>query len=88
MKTKEYECDVTNKRCVKDKMFIPFHVKQITIDKNDIVTVGKDVLCPDNVTSCKEHQTCCNFTGGQYGCCIFENVSRTLCQFLGKLLKY
>lgn len=36
--------------------------------------IGKDLLCPDNVTTCKEHQTCCLFENNEYGCCILKEV--------------
>lgn len=37
--------------------------------------IGKDQICPDNITMCKEKQTCCNLTDS-YGCCPIEHVSR------------
>ena len=62
---KDFTCDAKQRRCVKDALYIPFHVRIESVDVK--VTVGKEILCPDNVTSCKETQTCCIFDGNQYG---------------------
>lgn len=44
---------------------MPFHLRLSDIK----VSTKRDILCPDNITTCKETQTCCLFDGDDYGCC-------------------
>ena len=64
-----FQCDIQNSRCLnKDDQFIMFHIR---VEKRESFgeKVGKDILCPDNVTSCKDTQTCCLFGDkAEYGC--------------------
>lgn len=64
-----FKCDTRNSRCVKGEddqssIFIPFHLRVELL-----LGVGKDILCPDNQTSCKDTQTCCLVDDTTYGCC-------------------
>ena len=34
---------------------MPFHLKTKPLTQN----IGKEILCPDNETTCHEFQTCC-----------------------------
>ncbi|KAK2709136.1 hypothetical protein QYM36_012955, partial [Artemia franciscana] len=45
---------------------------------NSIINVTS-VICPDGQYQCPDHTTCCPFgNNNQFGCCPFENVSKTV----------
>lgn len=72
-----FACDLPNGRCVQNDMFIPFYLKMDLVKfepELEPSPLGKDILCPDNVTLCKEKQTCCNMTTGGFGCCPIKDV--------------
>lgn len=36
--------------------------------------IVKDVTCPDKISSCPSHNTCCKLSSGEYGCCPMEHA--------------
>lgn len=61
-----FRCDTPNQRCLSDNLYMPYHLRTEVLEKN-FGKLGKDILCPDNQTTCKETQTCCLFGDDDYG---------------------
>ncbi len=39
-----------------------------------LLLVSDQVVCPDNSTTCADHNTCCKLRSGGYGCCPMPNA--------------
>ena len=78
---KDFKCDASKSLCISENFYMPFHLKMEPIE------VGKDILCPDNDTSCNEFQTCCLFDQGQYGCKQRKSIQKVPIYFLFQNLR-
>ena len=62
-----------NGRCVKDFLFIPFHLKMSNSEFKE-KKEEQTIVCPDNKMECKQTQTCCQLSDNSYGCCPMANA--------------
>ena len=61
-------CDLSQERC-KPRSVIGVDGYQI-MEK----IMGNNRICPDGISSCPSHSTCCKLASGDYGCCPMKNA--------------
>lgn len=63
-----FKCDIDNGRCIKDSLYIPFHLRMSEIKQLE------NNICPDGDSECPSGSTCCDLGDGEYGCCGVEDA--------------
>ena len=61
-----YTCDLSDDKCTKGVMTVPFFTK--------IEAKPKHVVCPGGQYTCPDGNTCCKTPTGDYGCCPLPNA--------------
>ena len=68
-----YSCDVAAGTCQKGNSVIPWSEKFVA------KSLVQDVVCPGGKASCPDGSTCCQHSGGSYGCCPIPKVLNAIC---------
>ena len=45
------------------------------LKRKELENEADDIECPDKISTCPAHTTCCVMQDGYYGCCPMKNVS-------------
>jgi len=67
-----YTCDTAGGTCKQDELSVPWAQKfPATKHQPRVVAALEDgpVVCPDKKSQCPEGSTCCQLSGGAWGCC-------------------
>ncbi|KAM8730432.1 granulin b isoform 1-T2 [Acanthopagrus schlegelii] len=70
------KCDIAHSRCVSSSLeFFPM-LQKLPARRRESFPVSSvgSVTCPDGKSSCPDSFTCCELTGGDYGCCPYPEA--------------